>query len=54
MPLRMTPIIKAPMSAWLTRPRPPRKLAPPITTAAIASSSARLPNVGDPELSRPE
>ena len=54
MPLRITPIISAPTSALATLPRPPRKLAPPITTAAIASSSARSPKFGEPALSRPE
>ncbi len=37
-----------------TVPRPPRKLAPPMMTAAIESSSARLPDVGEPALSRPD
>ena len=30
-------------------PRPPFKLAPPITTAAIASSSHDIPIFGDPK-----
>ena len=53
-PLRITPIISAPTRALATVPRPPRKLAPPMITAAIESSSARLPAVGEPALRRPE
>ena len=52
-PLRMTEMISAPVMALSTLPRPPRKLAPPMITAAIASSSARLPAVGDPALPLP-
>ena len=54
MPLRITPIISAPTRALPTLPRPPRKLAPPMITAAIESSSASEPDVGEPAFSRPE
>ena len=33
--MRITPIITAPTSAWPIWPRPPRKLAPPMMTAAM-------------------
>jgi hypothetical protein len=39
----MTPMISAPAITLLTRPRPPRKLAPPMITAVIASSSSSCP-----------
>ena len=45
-PFRITPIISAPTRALMTVPRPPRKLAPPMTTAAMESSSASSPNGG--------
>ena len=35
--------IKMPITVPQTRPNPPRRLVPPITTAAIASSSAPSP-----------
>ena len=38
-PKRMAAMVSAPMIAPLTLPRPPIRLAPPITTAAIASNS---------------
>ena len=53
-PLRITPIIKAPTRALRTVPRPPRKLAPPMITAAMESSSAKFPEVGEPALRRPD
>src|SRR5215217_765160 len=52
-PLRMTAMISAPVMALPTPPRPPRKLAPPMMTAAIASSSASAPEVGEPALPLP-
>ena len=36
-----------------TVPRPPKKLAPPMITAAIASSSAPIPAFGNPAPVRP-
>ena len=44
-PLRITAMISAPVRALRTVPRPPRKLAPPMITAAMASSSASAPDV---------
>src|SRR5579871_1638709 len=52
-PLRRTPIISAPTKVPLTVPTPPKKLAPPMTTAAIESSSAPTPAKGNPEFMRP-
>ena len=52
-PLRMLPRISAPTSAFQTPPRPPKKLAPPMMTAEIASSSVSWPALGKPELVRP-
>ena len=39
MPLPTTAMIKAPISVPKTPPRPPKRLVPPITTAAMTSSS---------------
>jgi hypothetical protein len=39
------PITSAPSKAAQTRPRPPNRLVPPITAAAIASSSSVPPPV---------
>ena len=44
----MTPRISAPVSAFRTPPRPPRKLPPPMITAAIALSSMPTPVNGEP------
>src|SRR6266487_3612647 len=44
-PLRRQAMIKAPNRTPSTLPRPPRKLTPPITQAAIASNSIRSPMV---------
>jgi len=38
-PLRKTPMIKAPMRVPRMCPSPPSRLVPPITVAAMASSS---------------
>jgi hypothetical protein len=38
-PLRMAAMISAPNSTFGMLPRPPKRLAPPTTTAVIASSS---------------
>jgi hypothetical protein len=38
-PLLIAPISRAPMSVPYTLPRPPMRLVPPITTAAMTSSS---------------
>src|ERR687891_181072 len=38
MPLPTVEITSAPRSALITRPRPPKRLVPPITAAGIASS----------------
>ena len=35
MPLATVEITSAPMSALITRPRPPNRLVPPMTAAAI-------------------
>ena len=51
-PLAMTPIVTVPASVPSTVPRPPLKLPPPMTTAAINLSSKPVPAVGFPELSR--
>ena len=45
-PFRSNPMIIAPMNTPPAVPRPPKKLAPPMITAAIASSSAPVPAVG--------
>ena len=46
-PFSITPMVRAPMIAFQTLPRPPNKLAPPMMTPAIAlskvtGSSARV------------
>ena len=48
MPLSSADMIKAPMTAPATLPMPPARLVPPITQAAMASSSAMLPAEGEP------
>lgn len=45
-------IINAPITAPATLPMPPARLVPPMTQAAMASSSAILPAEGDPAPSR--
>src|SRR5439155_25977726 len=47
-PLCMTPRINAPATALRTPPRPPRKLPPPMITAAMALSSKPCPVNGEP------
>ena len=51
--LRNRPITSTPASTPNTEPRPPKKLAPPMMTAEIASNSAPMPAFGKPELVRP-
>src|SRR6266851_4976767 len=41
----MLTMTRAPRMAWYTRPRPPKRLVPPITAAAIASSRRVPPPV---------
>ena len=45
MPLSRLAMISAPNSTPRTEPRPPRRLVPPITQAATASSSISEPTV---------
>ena len=45
-PLRSRPMTSTPANTPSTVPRPPKKLAPPMITAAIASSSAPMPRLG--------
>lgn len=45
-PLLRNPRINAPIKVPVIRPRPPDKLQPPNTTAAIASNSYPVPAVG--------
>src|SRR5215211_2020485 len=52
-PLRSTPTISAPKSVPTTRPRPPKRLVPPITTAVIESRFALRPACGLAEAMRP-
>ena len=42
-PLEITPRISAPITVPVMRPMPPARLVPPITAAAIASSSYERP-----------
>ena len=51
-PLVVVVKISAPITVPVMRPTPPVNAAPPITTAAIASSSPPYPDVGAPEPSR--
>ncbi len=51
-PLLITPINRAPTRVPHTLPRPPARLVPPMTTAAITSSSYPWPATGSAELSR--
>src|SRR5690606_6118712 len=53
-PFWMTPRMSAPTRVPTTVPRPPKKLAPPMMTAAMAESSRRLPAVGKAEFVWPE
>lgn len=48
MPLSRADIINAPITAPATLPMPPARLVPPMTQAAMASSSAILPAEGTP------
>ena len=53
MPFATVAITSEPISALITRPRPPNRLVPPITAAAIASSrSVPPPAFRSTELSR--
>ena len=52
-PLRSSPIINTPAKTPNTVPLPPKKLAPPIITAAMASSSDCKPAFGYPVLVLP-
>ena len=47
-PLSSDAMISAPITTPNTLPTPPAKLAPPMTQAAIASSSAFCPADGEP------
>src|SRR3989344_2610113 len=49
MPLFITPITKAPMTAPITLPTPPEAEAPPMKQAAITSSSKPRPALGAPQ-----
>src|SRR5882757_3799339 len=51
-PLFITPMIRAPVNVPIIPPTPPLRLVPPITTAAIASSSYPVPPTGDPAITR--
>ena len=51
-PLRKNAMMSAPMSDPKADPSPPLKLPPPITTAAITSSSVPMAVVGSPTVSR--
>jgi len=51
-PFLMTPMMQAPMSTPSTLPDPPASEVPPITAAAIASSSQPLPVSAWAELKR--
>jgi len=46
MPLFITPMMKAPMTAPMTLPTPPEADAPPMKQAAITSSSKPRPALG--------
>ncbi len=52
MPLLSTPMIRPPIMAPVTVPMPPVTAAPPMNTAAMASSSNPLPAEGSAELLR--
>ena len=52
-PLRNRPMMTTPESTPSTVPRPPKNEAPPMITAAMASSSMPMPALGKPELVRP-
>jgi hypothetical protein len=52
-PLRSNPINSTPARTPSTDPRPPKKDAPPMMTAAIASSSMPIPALGKPLVVRP-
>ena len=51
-PLRSTPMISAPMRVPPMVPEPPSRLVPPMTVAAMASSSYIMPAMGCAELRR--
>ena len=53
-PLRSTPISSAPTTVPKTLPTPPKSEVPPITTAAITSSSSPSPATASAEFSRAE
>src|SRR5262249_51189244 len=50
----ITAMTKAPISVPPPVPEPPNRLAPPITTAAMLSSSRGSPAIGEPAEKRPE
>ena len=52
-PLLLSPIISAPTMEPITVPRPPKRLVPPRTAAAITESSSPSPTWKRPECSRP-
>ena len=52
MPLFITPMMNAPITAPATAPTPPSAEAPPMNTAAITSSSSPCPALGVAELRR--
>ena len=45
-PLCSTAMISTPRKLLTTEPRPPIRLVPPMTTAAIAESSSPMPPLG--------
>ncbi|MNY75908.1 hypothetical protein D3C86_2153240 [compost metagenome] len=52
MPLFITPMMKAPITAPVILPTPPEAEAPPMKQAAMTSSSKPTPAFGVAELSR--
>jgi len=48
--LPINPKMSTPINVFIALPLPPFKLAPPITMAAMASSSQAIPIFGDPKL----
>ena len=51
-PLEITCMISAPVKVPRIEPRPPLRLPPPITTAAMIGNSLPVPDVGSPIVSR--
>src|SRR4030042_991220 len=54
MMLMINPMISTPTAVPPTEPLPPVRLVPPITTAAMASSSQPWPILGSPQPIRPD